>query len=176
MRRKLAFLDGLADGRVPVWDYRTYEGARMLRDQGFSLVVATHQPGVAYGRFGEAVVECLERSLRCRLRQEGLLLHGFYWCPHDPSGRVPPFAKACACRKPGPGLLLKAAQDLNADLRRSWTFGDVRDVEAGRQAGCRAALLDDGGERDHAPGFLRTPDLAAPDLLAAARSVVSLAV
>ncbi len=87
---------------------------------------------------------------------------------------MPAYAVACDCRKPAPGMLLRAARDLDLDLARSWMIGDIlNDVEAGHRAGCRAALVDNGGETEWLPGPGRTPDLTAPDLAAAAHLIIS---
>jgi histidinol phosphatase-like enzyme len=100
-------------------------------------------------------------------------VHGFYWCPHDPAGNVPRYATECTCRKPMPGLLLKAAQEHGIDSSRSWMIGDIlNDVEAGRRAGCRTALIDNGNETEWQWSALRSPDVLAGSFLAAARAIV----
>ena len=82
---------------------------------------------------------------------------------------VPPWAAACHCRKPLPGLLLKAALDYGIDLRASWMVGDIlHDVEAGNRAGCRTLLIDNGTETEWRLGPRRVPTRIAPDLYAAA--------
>ena len=80
------------------------------------------------------------------LGKEGAYIDGIYICPHHPdkgfAGERPEYKFDCDCRKPKPGLLLQAAQDFNIDLAQSYMIGDSeRDVEAGRNAGCRDSLL-----------------------------------
>ena len=147
------------------------EGAWLLREAGYALVVVTNQAGVARGLFP---VEALG-PVRARLEDLlGLYLDGFYVCPHHPEGQVPAFACDCTCRKPLPGMLTRAARDLRLDLARSWMIGDVlHDIEAGSRAGCRTALLLAGaGDPEPGRGLYRTPTLVAADLSAAARRIL----
>ncbi|MFB3739729.1 MAG: D-glycero-alpha-D-manno-heptose-1,7-bisphosphate 7-phosphatase [Candidatus Velamenicoccus archaeovorus] len=149
------------------------EALRLLGLAGLRLIVVTNQAGVAMGRFPEARLGGIEAGLRGLLRAEGVELDGFLWCPHHPEGTVPSYAVACDCRKPRPGLLRRAAMRYRVDLRRSWAVGDILDdVEAGHLAGCRAALVDTGGETEWRIGPEREPDLIAKDLLEAARAIV----
>jgi D-glycero-D-manno-heptose 1,7-bisphosphate phosphatase len=74
-------------------------------------------------------------------------LDAIYHCPHHPDGAIPELAVRCTCRKPQPGMVLRAAADLGLDARRSWLVGDILDdVEAGKRAGCRTILVDLGTE------------------------------
>ncbi|WP_035994330.1 D-glycero-alpha-D-manno-heptose-1,7-bisphosphate 7-phosphatase [Leptolyngbya sp. KIOST-1] len=121
-------------------------GVRRLHEAGFALVVVTNQSGVARGYFAESAIAPIEQRLRHLL---GVPLAGFYYCPHHPAGTVARYAFRCRCRKPEPGMLRRAAADLNLDLERSWLVGDIlNDVEAGRRAGCRTVLLDNGNETE----------------------------
>jgi D,D-heptose 1,7-bisphosphate phosphatase len=147
-------------------------GLQRFNRLGYLLLVVSNQPGVAFGRFGPAALAVVERRLRQLLWGEGLPLAGFYYCPHHPHGSVPEYARLCTCRKPWPGMLLRAATEHGIDLRASWMAGDILDdVEAGRRAGCRTVLIDNGGETVWRRSRLRWPDVTAPDLDAAARLV-----
>ncbi len=87
---------------------------------------------------------------------------------------MPAYAVACDCRKPAPGLLLRAAEELGLELAASWLVGDILDdVEAGRRAGCRTVLIDNGNETEWRDGHHRMPHLAAPDLAAAAERILA---
>lgn len=147
------------------------EGLSLLAAHGFRLIVVTNQPGVALGLFDRAALVRLRAALTEMLAIRGVVLAGFYACPHAPSdGPV----MNCLCRKPSPGLLLQAARTHRIDLKRSWMVGDILDdVEAGHRAGCRSILLDVGNETKWRMSPLRTPDRRALDLLAAAQSIVS---
>jgi histidinol-phosphate phosphatase family protein len=142
---------------------------RLLRGLGYRLFVVSNQSGVARGLFEAAALPPLFARLAQMLEQEGAMLDGVFWCPHHPEGAVAAYALECDCRKPRPGMLLRAASAHGIDLARSWMVGDIlNDVEAGRRAGCRTALIDNGNETEWLRSPLRTPDVSAPDLLAAA--------
>lgn len=136
-----------------------------LQALGFLPVVITNQSGLARGYFAESDLQRMHTYLREELLRLDVRLSGIYYCPHHPDGRVPEFALDCACRKPRPGLLLRAAEELHLDLERSWFVGDILDdVEAGKRAGCRTVLVDLGTEsRPVDP--LRWPDFVARDTL-----------
>jgi D-glycero-D-manno-heptose 1,7-bisphosphate phosphatase len=142
---------------------------RRLAGAGFSPIVVSNQSGVARGLFPLDALRTVERRLAELLDPFGVELAGFFCCPHHPQGVVAPFSFDCRCRKPEPGLLLRAARALDVDLASSWLVGDVLDdVEAGRRAGCRTILLANGGETEWRPGPYRTPDGLAVDLAGAA--------
>jgi D-glycero-D-manno-heptose 1,7-bisphosphate phosphatase len=130
-----------------------------LADQGLLLVVVTNQPDVARGTLERAAVEAIHEKLRAELP-----LHDVLACYHDD-------ADGCGCRKPRPGLLLRAAGDHAIDLSRSFLVGDRwKDVAAGRAAGCTTILI----ERPHSERDRCEPDYRAADLPGAARRILSL--
>ncbi|MDM9557681.1 D-glycero-alpha-D-manno-heptose-1,7-bisphosphate 7-phosphatase [Bordetella petrii] len=150
-----------------------FDGLLRLGATGLPLIVISNQPGVALGYFDCAALAGVEQRLAAMFRAAGARLAGFYWCPHHPEGCVPGYARACACRKPRPGLLLRAARQQGIDLATSWFIGDILDdVEAGNRAGCRTLLLDVGSETQWRPGPWRTPTARAGGLGQAARHVV----
>jgi histidinol-phosphate phosphatase family protein len=152
------------------------EGLTALHEAGYPLVVVSNQSGVARGRFSEEALLCVERSLRRLLAAYGIPLAGVYYCPHHPEGTVKPYAVACRCRKPRPGLLRRAAAELGIDLAKSWMVGDILDdVEAGRQAGCRTILIDNGNETEWLDGPFRRPNHRAADLAEASRLILAAA-
>jgi D-glycero-D-manno-heptose 1,7-bisphosphate phosphatase len=147
---------------------------RLLARLGYRLFVVSNQDGIAFGRFDETAMDTVGNCLHELLQREQLTLDGFYWCPHHPDGNVVPYATACHCRKPMPGLLLRAAHEHGIDLRASWMIGDIlHDVEAGNRAGCRTILLDNGHETEWRLGPRRVPTRMAPDLYAAAVLIAS---
>jgi D-glycero-D-manno-heptose 1,7-bisphosphate phosphatase len=133
---------------------------RTLRARGYALVLVTNQSGIARGLFSEAQYRGVHGRLEALLAAEGVTLDGSYHCPHHPA-----HTGACTCRKPAPGLFLRAAEELGLDLAASVYVGDrLRDVEAGLALGGRAVLVHTGygaGEADAAPpGVLHAASLA----------------
>src|SRR4051794_7454471 len=107
------------------------EGAQRLHAAGYALVIVTNQAGVARGYFAEDALAGVEQRLRHLLAGHGVKLAGFYYCPHHPDGSVPRYTQECACRKPLPGLIHRAASELKIDLTNSWLVGDIlNDIEA----------------------------------------------
>jgi D,D-heptose 1,7-bisphosphate phosphatase len=149
------------------------EGLKQLHDAGFLLFVISNQSGVARGYFPESALAGVESLLKEMLAASGVPLAGFSYCPHHPDGSVEGYAMACDCRKPAPGMILRAAAEHGLDLARSWMIGDILDdVEAGRGAGCRTVLIDNGNETEWLLSPGREPHHRAPDLAAAARLIV----
>lgn len=129
---------------------RSAEAVRRIRDAGFLAVVVTNQAGVARDYFEESVVIEANRRLVELLVGEGTGLDGIYYCPHHPREGVAPYRQDCQCRKPRPGMLLRAAEDLGIDLPRSYMVGDgVVDVEAARAAGVLPVMVLTGYGRGH---------------------------
>lgn len=142
---------------------------RRLQSLGFRLVVVTNQPGIARGLFAESAIDVVRETIALLLRQHDVTLDTFLYCPHWPQGRVARFAYACDCRKPRPGMLLSAAHEMGLQLEWSWMVGDILDdIEAGRRAGCRTVLIDNGNETEWRIDPLRHPHRLARDLVQAA--------
>src|SRR6266571_7924025 len=111
---------------------------RLLARFDYRFVVVSNQPGVAQGRFAEGQLRAVHDRLADLLFREQLSLDAFYYCPHDPGGVLAAYAQVCSCRKPQPGMLLRAAAEHGIELGGSWMIGDIlHDVEAGSRAGCR---------------------------------------
>ena len=149
---------------------------RQLHQQGYLLIVASNQSGVARGYFPETALAAVEQRSRQLLAQLDIPLNGFYFCPHHPAGKVMEYAIACDCRKPKPGMLLQAARDHDIDLSQSWFIGDIlNDVEAGRRAGCRTILIDNGNETEWVFSPDRIPHYRVNNLTEAAEAILSFA-
>ncbi len=118
-----------------------------LQQHGFCLIIITNQAGIARGYFTEADLQRMHDYLTGELAALGVRVDGIYHCPHHPDGVVEGLSIRCECRKPQPGMLLRAAQELELDLEHSWFVGDILDdVEAGNRANCRTILVDLGTE------------------------------
>ncbi|HEX7082340.1 MAG TPA: HAD family hydrolase [Gammaproteobacteria bacterium] len=151
------------------------EALPRLARAGFVLAVVSNQSGVARGYFAEDALAGVARDLGALVAGLGVTLDGFYYCPHHPEGRVAAYRRDCECRKPRPGLLERAARDLDVDLAASWLVGDILDdVEAGRRAGCRTILIDNGNETEWRLARERLPHHAVANLAEAARLIVAL--
>jgi len=112
-----------------------------LRDAGFALVLVTNQAGVARGYFVRAAHE----HLAALFARDGIVLDGYYYCPHHPEGVVEAYRRLCRCRKPAPGMVEEAARDLDLDVARSFVIGDKwLDVELAKNAGARGILVRTG--------------------------------
>jgi D-glycero-D-manno-heptose 1,7-bisphosphate phosphatase len=149
---------------------RSAEAIRRLNAAGVAAVVVTNQAGLARGYFTEDVMRAVNASLVEQLAQAGARLDGIYVCPHHPTEGVAPYRERCECRKPRPGLLLRAAQELALDLSRSTMVGDkATDLVPGRAVGAAAVLVLTGygiGEWEYQrERFPFEPDHVAADLL-----------
>lgn len=121
----------------------------LLRDRNLALVVLSNQSGVARGILGLEAVEAVNAELRRQLSAGGIELDGIYVCPHHPEGSVPEFRRVCECRKPAPGLALRAAEELGLILDGSWIVGDkIDDVNMALQLPLRPVLVRTGYGRE----------------------------
>lgn len=127
-------LDGVADA------------IQEINASGYLAIVATNQPVIARGEVSFDELEMIHNKMETLLGQKGAYLDAIYFCPHHPhkgyEGERPELKFDCECRKPKPGMLLKAAQEFNIDLAQSWMIGDgENDIKAGMNAGCKTALI-----------------------------------
>lgn len=168
---EVGYVNHLSRGRLLP---HSLEAIRAVNRLGYLAVVATNQSGVARGLFTEDLVRAVHDQLRGWVASGGGRLDAIYYCPHHPREGAPPYRIECDCRKPRPGMLLRAAQEHDIDLSRSWMIGDsLVDLEAGAAAGVRAVHVLTGygiGLRDNQPHrFQAPPAHTAADLLAAVR-------
>ena len=175
-RKRAVFLDRdgvinasiVRDGKpYPPWavdDFKLLPGVAeacsSLHHAGFALVVATNQPDVGRGDLPRETVEAMHRIMRQQLPIDQVEV-----C-YDPGGK-----QSSDCRKPAPGMLLKAARDLDIDLAQSFMVGDRwRDIDCGYAAGCTTIFIDYGYDEE----LKQAPDYRAADLLGAARLILTL--
>jgi D-glycero-D-manno-heptose 1,7-bisphosphate phosphatase len=146
-----------------------------LHQAGYLLVIVSNQSGIARGYFEEQDLLPVEEHIRKEfMANSGVPLAGFYYCPHHPDGIVPRYSIHCDCRKPKPGLLFRAAEELDIDLQHSWMVGDIlNDVEAGNQAGCATVLIDNGNETEWYLSHERQPDFIVTNLYEATQAILS---
>jgi D-glycero-D-manno-heptose 1,7-bisphosphate phosphatase len=124
--RQLVLIDGAA------------EAVRLLNEAGVPVLLAVNQAGIGRGYYTQEEMWATQQALEAQLAAVGVRLDGFYFCPHHPDA-------GCDCRKPQPGMLLRAAEERGIDLQRSFMIGDkLSDLQAGRRAGCRTVLVQTG--------------------------------
>jgi D-glycero-D-manno-heptose 1,7-bisphosphate phosphatase len=147
------------------------DAVRLLNRAGFAVVVITNQSGVGRGFYEEAFVGEVHRTMDRHLSEGGARIDGYFYCPHHPSAEIERYRQECACRKPGPAMLTRAASELDLDLGRSFTVGDKwSDVEAGRAAGTGSILVRTGygTSTERAARSRVAPSAIADNVIAAA--------
>ncbi|MDO8486251.1 MAG: HAD family hydrolase [Candidatus Staskawiczbacteria bacterium] len=156
------------------------EALRKLKEKGYLLIVVTNQPAVARGLIEEKGIEELHEFINEQLNR---IIDAFYFCPHHPQmySDVPSHAKkyriACDCRKPSPGMILKAVKDFDIDLDKSWVIGDMAsDVAMGKAAGCKTIMIKSAANEriivsSHEFDPSAKPDFYANNLLDAERFI-----
>jgi len=169
INEEAGYLDSLAKLKIIP---SACEAIRLINQNGMKAVVISNQAGVARGLFTEDFVRTVNHQLEELLKKEGAVIDKFYYCPHHPTAGEGIYTKKCFCRKPEPGMLLQAAQELNIDLASSYLIGDrYIDMEtAGRvgtkgvlvKTGFGAALLRNEGPDEATPQ--NTPDFIAVDI------------
>ncbi len=127
------------------------EAIRKINDSGYLCIVVTNQPVIARGEVTVAKLNEIHNKMETELGKKGAYIDALYYCPHHPhkgyEGEIPELKIDCDCRKPKPGMLIRAASEYNIDLLSSWMIGDgENDVLAGKAAGCHTALI---GEKDY---------------------------
>ncbi len=136
------------------------EAIKFINSSGYLAVVVTNQPVIARGEVTWEELEEIHNKMETELGKQGAYLDGIYFCPHHPhkgyEGEIEELKFDCDCRKPKPGMLLKAAEDLNINLEKSWLIGDSEsDVQAGEAAGCKTIKIEEGGLLEAVRGILK---------------------
>jgi rfaE bifunctional protein nucleotidyltransferase chain/domain len=118
------------------------EGMQLLQEAGYLLVIVTNQSGLARGYYNEEQYQALSKQMLDALGQKDVDVAGIYHCPHHPSGVVQDLNIVCHCRKPEPGLIVRAARELHLSLSDSLLIGDKpSDIQAARAAGVGKAYI-----------------------------------
>ena len=128
---QVKLLDGVAEALIE------------LKRMEYKLIVVSNQSAVAHGIVTEKVIGEIHNRLKQLLAEKGAFLDQIYYCPYHPDGAIGKYRKESDCRKPNPGMLLAAADEMDIDLSQSWSIGNsARDVEAGLRAGCKTILIN----------------------------------
>jgi histidinol-phosphate phosphatase family protein len=121
------------------------EAIRLINKSGMKAVVMTNQSGVAKGYFTEEFVREVHGRIQGMLREKGAFIDAFYYCPHHQTDGIGVYLQSCACRKPGAGMLIEAAKELDIDLPRSYTVGDMlKDIQVAHTVGATGILVKTG--------------------------------
>lgn len=157
-----------------------YEAIKLINSNGMKAVVISNQAGVAKGFFTEEFVLTANKHLLSLLKEKGAVIDKFYYCPHHPREGTGIYLQNCNCRKPAPGMLLQAAEELKIDLSSSYFVGDrFIDMETAKKVGAKGILVktgygkdllqDDGPDRASPEG---EPDFIAADILEAVQWIL----
>ena len=135
----------------------TAQAIMQLKQMGYKLVVVSNQSGIARGMFTEDDLTHIHARMKELLATEGAYLDQIYYCPYHPEGVIEKYRKESDLRKPNPGMLLTAAEEMDIDLGQSWMIGNAyHDTTAGKRVGCRTILLN------LPPGTIKTPKPTDP--------------
>jgi len=160
--------------QLHVFPYAAPALKKIRNELGFKVIVISNQPGVAKRQFTYAELERMNEKIRKELAKVNCAFDGEYYCLHHPDALIAKYKMICDCRKPKPGLILRAAKELDIDLKESFFVGDALiDVKAGRNAGCKTILvghlttfLSDMMQKENAtPDFMAGSLKDVPDLL-----------
>ncbi len=115
----------------------TKKALKKINESGYMLIIITNQSPIGRGIFKPEILDGIHQKMLGELSKAGVRIDAIYFCPHKPGD-------GCSCRKPEPGLLVKAAEDFNIDLSNSWMIGDSdSDIVSGKRAGCRTAMVNE---------------------------------
>ncbi len=137
---------GIIDSPFTVDQFKLCAGAsggiRQFREMGYKVVLISNQPGIAKGHMSAETFEKIRFRMKQALSRGGVSLDADYYCFHHPEAKLESYRATCECRKPEPGLLLRAAREMGLDLSRSWMIGDgITDIRAGKLAGARTMMI-----------------------------------
>jgi D-glycero-D-manno-heptose 1,7-bisphosphate phosphatase len=163
------------DPALVILNDNAVQGLQDLKRAGYCFFLISNQSGVALDLFKIRALNAVEEKIAELLRPYDICITAFYFCPHHPEGIVTAYRKKCNCRKPQPGLIMRAAREYHIDLSKSWMIGDILDdVEAGNLAGCKTVLLNNGNETEWMMHKARTPDYIVADINEAAACILAL--
>lgn len=138
---------------------------RLLNDLGFAVVIASNQPGIGKGHFAPGLLDQIDNRIDDELAACGAHVDAVFYCLHHPEAIHSALRSNCPCRKPGTGMLTRAAQKLGLSLAESYMIGDgLTDIEAGSRAGCKTIFI--GRWKSEYSRFIEPSDLT-PDFVTA---------
>jgi len=142
------------------------EGIKLLTDHGFHIVLITNQSVIARGMVTIEGLESMHNNMKREIEEYGSKIEKIYYCPHHPD-------EGCDCRKPKPGMLLRAIKENNIDPTKSFMVGDrMMDVEVGKKVGCKTVIIpSELGQREMRESSIK-PDYVAKDLLDTSKWII----
>ena len=169
INEEVGYLDSLEQLRIfPA----AFEAVRMINEAGMKVVVVTNQSGVARGFFQEEFVKTVHKQIQKAFMKEGASIDRFYYCPHHPTEGIGTYRISCDCRKPAPGMLMKASEELGIDLPASYVVGDMaKDIELANNVGAKGILVRTGYGKNVQASDIK-PAYIARDILAAAQWIM----
>jgi len=142
------------------------KGIKLLNDNGFNIIIITNQSVIARGMVTEKELDYIHNKLTEELEEYGCKIHKIYYCPHHPDD-------GCNCRKPQPGLLIKAAKENNIDISKSYMVGDrIMDIEVGKKVNCKTIFISSDYGLKELKNSNTKPDYIAKDLLDAGQWII----
>ena len=154
---------------------KSANGIRIFNANGFKVIVVSNQSGVAKGYYQEKDIETYNTAMEKELGKKDAYIDAIYYCPHHPEAEIEAYRIDCDCRKPKPGMLKRAEEELNLDLKRSFLVGDkISDIKAGYSAGCKTILVLTGHGTDELKKNAKMnikPNFISEDLYAASQII-----
>ena len=169
INEEVGYLDSLEQLRIfPA----AFDAVRMINKAGMKVVVVTNQSGVARGFFDEDFVNTVHARINELFREKGAFIDRFYYCPHHPTEGIGKYRILCDCRKPAPGMLMKASGEIGIDLSSSYVVGDMaKDIELANNVGAKGILVRTGYGKNVNVSDIK-PACIAKDILDAAEWIM----
>lgn len=152
---------------------KSAKAIRLLNENGYKVIVVSNQSGVARGYYKEKDIDIFNHAMEDKIKQEDAYIDAIYYCPHHPESKIMEYRIDCDCRKPNPGMLFKAAQNLDIDLKESFMVGDkISDIAAGSTAGCATILVLTGHGKSQLFTNRIQPDFISSNLYEAVKNII----
>lgn len=140
--KEMGILDSPANTDEFILFLDAADAINKLHKLDFKVIIISNQPGIAKDKFTIDTFEKIRKKMKDELARQDAYVDAEYFCLHHPEGKNKDYTMICECRKPKPGLILKAASEHEIDLKNSWMIGDgIIDIQAGNEAGCKTILI-----------------------------------
>lgn len=154
---------------------KSADAIRLLNENGFVVIVASNQSGIGRGYYREEDAILFNQAMKENLAKDSAYIDAIYYCPHHPEAEIERYRVDCNCRKPKPGMLLRAKEEMNIDLKQSFIVGDkLTDIEAGERAGCKTIMVRTGHGAEELKSNQIECDYIADDLYEAVEHILYL--